>query len=76
MRVGNTDKPYSTLVKVGHATMVTCGERRPVHSVRLSRGRHPYILTCAMWLMGKSCVQKKDLWQDTRMGREYVSKCV
>lgn len=59
MRVRNTDKPYSTLVKVGHATMVTCGERRPVHSVRLSRGRNPYILICAMWLMGKSCVQKR-----------------
>jgi len=38
-----------------------CGQLRretPGPSVRFSRGRHSHILTCAMWLMGKFCVQK------------------
>ena len=38
-----------------------CGHLRretPGPSVRFSRGRHSHILTCAMWLMGKFCVQK------------------
>lgn len=77
MGVGNTDMLYSTLVKVVHATVVTCAERRPVHSVRLSRGRHPHILTCAMWLMGKSCVQKKTCGRTLEWGENMCqSVCV
>ena len=76
MRVGNTDMLYSTLVKVVHATVVTCAERRPVHSVRLSRGRHPHILTCVMWLMGKSCVQKRPVAGHLNGERICVKVCV
>ena len=76
MGVGNTDMLYSTLGKVVHAIVVTCAERRPVHSVRLSRGRHPHILTCAMWLMGKSCVQRRPVAGHSNGERICVKVCV